>query len=91
MTALDKAGLVALADCVEALADSSSNSLDVLCEVAMFKPCAEYVAVRSNSAGTKVIYTTASGGDETCWAMDWTHFERRQITAATLRALAGQP
>lgn len=54
------------------LAGKASNEIDVLIECALFKPDAAYKAVRSNSAGTKCIYTMADGSEVTCWAPDWT-------------------
>ena len=51
---------------------SSDNALDMEVEIATFRPDAKYAAVRANNAGTKLIYTTHEGIDETCWAWDWT-------------------
>ncbi len=66
------------------------NRLDVAVEVALFKPNRVYSAVRTNSAGTKLIYTDAAGNQVTCWAEDWTASHRRQGTIAALRARATQ-
>ena len=52
-------------------AKKSSNDLDVAVEIALFKPDQHHVAVRANSAGTKVIYTRPDGREETFWARDW--------------------
>ena len=78
-----------LAARVEALGPKASNSLDVQIEVALFKPNTLYSAIRTNAAGTKVIYTDAAGHEVTYWAEDWTHPRRRISTAAALRAQGG--
>lgn len=62
----------------------TDNALDVQIEIALFVPDKAFRAVRANSAGTKVIYTTQAGDDVTFRAMDWTKQPRR--TAAALRA-----
>lgn len=79
------AELLALAERVEG-PGGYDNSLDVLVEIAMFKPNRVYSQVRSNAAGTKVIYTDHAGHDVTCWSEDWTCWYHRQSTAAALRA-----
>ena len=79
--------LLALASRVEA-ATASDNALDVLVEMALFKPCAVWSAVRANDAGTKVIYTRSSGREYTCLAGDWTMENARSEAAASLRAIA---
>ena len=82
--------LIALAEKVEG-ARHTVNTLDVLVEIALFKPGSAYKAIRANNAGTKVIYTDAAGNDVTCWAEDWTlGRDRRKATAAALRAHAAQ-
>jgi hypothetical protein len=86
----DSKSLLELAERVEALTEAA-NSCDVLCEIALFKPAGDWVAVRPNNAGTKVIYTDKSGEQFTYWADDWTRDDQRKETAAALRALAGQP
>ncbi len=60
------------------------NSLDVLVEIALFKPGKIYASIRANAAGTKVIYTQHTGQEVTCWAEDWT--ANRPATIAALRA-----
>jgi hypothetical protein len=66
-----------------------SNAFDVKCEIALFEPDSEYIAVRANAAGSKVIYTMADGKEKTCWARDWTiSHAQRQRTAAALRSRA---
>ena len=77
--------LLTLAERCEA-ATSADNLLDVLCEVALFKPSRVFIACRSNNAGTKVVYRDQSGNNVTCWAEEWTAPERRKSTAAALRA-----
>lgn len=52
-------------------AGERSNALDVLIEIAVFRPDASWSAIRANCAGTKVIYTDADGYDATFWARDW--------------------
>lgn len=78
--------LLALADRVEAM-EQPCNGVDVLVEIALFSPDRSTTAVRSNAAGTKVIYTDADG-DETCWAADWTSKQQRAETVIRLRARA---
>lgn len=79
--------LINLAERVEA-AKCEDNALDVLVEIAMFDPCTLYTSARSNAAGTKVIYIKRDGGQEVCWAENWT--KDRADTAAALRAKAGE-
>jgi hypothetical protein len=64
----------------------SDNGLDVLVEVALFKPDEWFVSVRSNHAGTKVIYTGASGSDHTHWPPNWTADRARAANALRARA-----
>lgn len=73
-----------LAAAVERL-KSSDNSIDVLIEIALFKPDAFWESVRANAAGTKVIYTTVSGRRETFLAQEWTGSNRRADTVSLLR------
>lgn len=75
-----------LADDIAALGTKGSNTLDVQVEIALFKPNSVYTAIRSNEAGTKVIYTDRAGNQVTCWAEDWTIRERRTATIKALRA-----
>ena len=82
------AELNALAERVDGLRGKPDNSIDVLCEVALFSPGSTYTAIRANDRGTKVIYTDKAGNDVTCWAMEWTARDRQALTAAALRALA---
>lgn len=63
----------------------ADNELDVLIEIALFEPDGVDLAIRANSAGTKVIYTYPTG-EETYWARDWTL--NRLSAAAALRARA---
>ena len=67
----------------------ADNALDVLVEIALFKPDELVKAVRANNAGTKVIFSIKGGQDRTCWAGDWTMDRPR--TAAALRARAQAP
>lgn len=62
------------------------NALDVEIEVALFEPEEDWIAIRPNDAGTKVIVTDAGGKDHTYWAEDWTR--ERNKTAAIIRAHA---
>jgi len=72
-------------DLIERLeAGDHSNELDVLIELALFKPDDGCRSVRANNAGTKVIYTMADGSERTHWAYDWTH--RPAETVLALRA-----
>lgn len=84
---MDKAALLALADKVEAGSDAG-NTLDCICELALFKPGACYSAARINSAGTKMVYTDRAGNEVVCWSNDWTTGDNRLVTAAALRAIA---
>lgn len=72
---------------LEALDDRGDNDLDVLCEVAFFKPGTRFTSIRANNAGTKVIYTNKAGNDVTCWAESWSELPSRASTIAALRAL----
>lgn len=69
-------------------AGERSNVLDVSIEIALFEPCKAWASVRSNNAGTKVIYTTPDGDDCTFRPLDWTMAKNRKATAAALRAEA---
>jgi len=67
--------------------DAPDNRIDVLVEVALFKPDKRYASARANKAGTKVIFTTTKGECETYWAYDYTLTpERRAKCIALLRA-----
>ena len=75
-----------LAERIEALGEHGDNSLDVLVEIARFIPNSVYTGIKSNNAGTKVIYTDQAGNEVTCWAQDWTTLRNRQATLEALRA-----
>jgi hypothetical protein len=62
------------------------NALDVEVEIALFEPDDEFMSIRANAAGTKVICTTVGGSDMTFWAQEWT--KHRLEVAAALRARA---
>lgn len=67
--------------------DAPDNRIDVLVEVALFKPDKRYASARANNAGTKVIFTTTKGERETYLAYDYTLTpERRAKSIALLRA-----
>ena len=66
-------------------AGEHSNTLDVLIEVATFQPDGFHKAARANDAGTKVIYTLASGHDSTHWAWDWSLHPRQALAALRAR------
>ncbi|MDH0366763.1 hypothetical protein [Brucella anthropi] len=67
--------------------DAPDNRIDVLVEVALFKPDKRYASARANKAGTTVIFTTTKGERETYWAYDYTLTpERRAKSIALLRA-----
>ncbi|MEQ9634767.1 MAG: hypothetical protein RLW68_01650 [Devosia marina] len=51
---------------------SYSNKLDIEIDIALFKPDSEYVSVRQNAAGTKLVYRLADGSTRTHWAEDHT-------------------
>lgn len=84
---MNRAELLALAERVENIT-CSENWTDVQVEIALFKPNSCFSAIRSNDAGSKVIYRDQAGNDVTCWAEDWTLDTRRVATAAALRARA---
>ena len=65
-------------------AGECSNAIDVEIEVAVFSPDENYASIRPNAAGTKVIYRTHRGKEQTCWAADWTMFP--QVAEAALKA-----
>lgn len=48
----------------------TENQLDVIAEVEAFKPCEVYASCRANAAGTKVIYRTHGGEEQTFWARE---------------------
>ncbi|MFM9829713.1 MAG: hypothetical protein ACKVOB_13390 [Sphingomonas sp.] len=77
--------LLALADRIDA--DERTNALDVAIDLVLFRPCAHYVAIRANSAGTKAIYTDKDGNDHTHWSIDWSALPE---TAPALRSLAAR-
>ena len=52
--------------------DGADNRIDVLVELALFKPDANYKSIRANTAGTKVIFTRTGGKRQTCWADEHT-------------------
>jgi len=83
--------LMELASRVDA-GEGCDNAIDVEIEVALFEADHLYSACRSNSEGTKVIYTRRlDGGEETCWSPDWTGGPAvRGRTAALIRARARQ-
>jgi hypothetical protein len=60
-----------LADRVET-GRGCDNALDVLIEVALFSPCAQFASARANSAGSKIIYMSTAGRSSTHWAEEWT-------------------
>lgn len=71
--------------------DEADNALDIAVEMATFHPDARYAAVRANAAGTKLIYTTHDGENQTCWAWDWTLTpESRREAIKLLSALKSQ-
>lgn len=78
-------GLTELAERCEAGA-GFDLSLEILIEVTMFEPDGEFVSIRPNAAGTKVICTRADGSEATFAADDWTI--DRADTAALLRTRA---
>lgn len=82
--------IASLAADIAALGIKGSNLLDVQVEIALFKPNCVYTAIRSNEAGTKVIYTDRAENQVTCWAEDWTIRDRRTATIKTLRAYLEQ-
>jgi len=65
-------------------AGENSNKLDVLIELAMFKPDWAWKSARPNDAGTKVIFTTNGGTENTFRAWDWC--DHRDATLAALKA-----
>lgn len=62
------------------------NSLDVLIDVALFEADEAFVSCRSNSAGTKVIFTDHDGKQHTHWAQEWTG--NRAYASGVLRGIA---
>lgn len=82
--------LTKLAARVEALTGPYDNELDVMVEIALFKPGKVYSDIRTNSAGTKVICTDPVGNSVTFWAQEWTDPNRRKDTAACLRKIGSK-
>lgn len=68
-------------------AKSGSNELDVLIEVALFKPDDECVSCRANNAGTKVIYTRRDGSERTYCAYEWTREPLKSRALIILKAI----
>lgn len=69
-------------------AKSTSNALDIEIEIALFEPDRRYASVKTNAAGTKLIYTTHDGKPETFWAPDHTlNSARRNAAIALLRSI----
>lgn len=66
-------------------ASGPDNALDVLVEVAMFKPSRIWASCRANDAGTKVIYVDHNGRETTCWAVDWCDNRAAALTALLAR------
>lgn len=84
------ADIIALADKVAAHR-KSDNFLDVQCEIALFVPNEFELAIRPNSAATKVILTIHGGPDRTVRAADYTMSAGdREVTVALLRARAAE-
>ncbi|ODU81651.1 hypothetical protein [Novosphingobium sp. SCN 63-17] len=79
-----------LSEQLERLGKYGSNALDVQIEIALFEPGTCYSAIRSNAAGTKVIYTDRAGNEVTCWAQDWSQVAARKKTLEALRAKEGE-
>lgn len=89
MTA-DRDPAIEIAALIES-ATAPDNALDVLCEIALFRPDEAFVAIRANAAGTKVIYTDRTGTDRTYWADDWTATPKaRELAAQALRRRAAE-
>ncbi|MEQ9634638.1 MAG: hypothetical protein RLW68_00990 [Devosia marina] len=65
-------------------ARSANNALDMAVEMAAFRPDEKYASVRANHAGTKLIYTTLEGKEETCWAFDWTLNDKNRRAAVAM-------
>lgn len=63
-----------------------SNKLDVLIEVALFKPDEKTFDAVPNTAGTKVVYANRDGSFSTHLARDWSLYPEN--AAALLRASA---
>lgn len=74
-----------LSDRLSALAEGGDNSLDVLVEIALFKPSRGWKSIRANDAGTKVIYTDQHGKDHTYWAQEWSTWSNRGKTISALQ------
>ena len=64
-----------------------NNRLDCEIEVALFKPCKVWAAVRMNDARTKLIYTSQEGKDETVGSHDWSGMVNRTTTVEQLEEL----
>ena len=74
-----------LSDRLSALAENGDNSLDVLIEIALFKPSRGWKFIRANNAGTKLIYTDKHGEGHTYWAQDWSTLRNREKTISALQ------
>jgi hypothetical protein len=76
--------IIAQIDALDAVCD---NALDVIIEVALFKPTQFWAHCRANDAGTKVIYTGKDGTEDTCWADEWVRPDQRESTISLLKAI----
>ena len=71
-------------------AGERSNALDVLIEVALFRPDETTFDAVPNSAKTKVIYANRDGSFATHWARDWS-LKPEEAIAALKATTTGKP
>lgn len=71
-------------------AGERGNALDVLIEVALFRPDEKTFDAVSNAAGTKVIYANRDGSFSTHWAPHHSLRTAETIAALKARALSGR-
>lgn len=64
-----------------------NNRLDCEIEIALFKPCKVWAAVRMNNARTKLIFTSQEGKEETVGSHDWSGIGNRETTIQQLSEL----
>lgn len=66
----------------------ADNALDIAIDISLFEPDEDFVSVRANAAGTKLVYTDRAGKTSTYWATDWTlDAQSRAAAAGRLTAL----
>ena len=53
-------------------AEKADSATDIAVDIALFEPDSEFVSVRSNAAGTKLVYARRDGSTSAYWPEDHT-------------------